>query len=262
MSEVSAENRCRLCGQETAFVFKQRVIDRYDVAYFVCDGCGSLQTEFPHWLGEAYSDAVMSIDPGAAQRVLDNFVLTRVIARLFDCRRILDYGGGAGLLCRLLRDVGWDAYSFDRYASPSYATGFTATPSENFDLVTAYEVLEHIAEPAKDLGEIFAGGPRVVLASTYIYNGQGSDWWYLAPEEGQHVFMYSSKALDLIATRFGYRVHIYNGFFIFCREPLTAMQSRVLPRLTPNLVHWLRPFALTLAQDGAQRDFDIMRGRT
>ena len=206
---------CRLCAGQAAFVFKLRTIDHYDISYYKCTGCHSLQTEPPYWLSEAYSEAVIAIDPGAAQRVLDNFVLTRVVARIFDCARLLDYGGGAGLLCRLLRDAGWDAYSYDRYAPAGYAAGFTAAPSGQFDLITAFEVVEHLPTPATDLGEIFGGAAKVVLISTCLYDGQSHDWWYLCPEEGKHVFIYSQKAIDLIAARFGYRAYTCRGFIIF-----------------------------------------------
>ncbi len=256
--EGQADERCRLCGSETEAVFTRRVIDRYEVTYFRCRGCGSLQTERPYWLGEAYSDSVTAIDPGAAQRVLNNFVLTRLVARLLKCPRILDYGGGAGLLCRLLRDVGWDAYSFDRYVKGGYAAGFSASPSEHFDLVTAYEVLEHLAEPAEELGEIFAGSPRAVLATTYLYAGQDEQWWYLCPEEGQHVFMYSADAIGLIAKRFGYQAIFCKGFFVFVRERLRSGQVWALRALSPRFVETLRPLALFPANGGPQRDLALL----
>jgi hypothetical protein len=262
VTKESGSIPCRLCAGNAELTFTQRVIDRYDVGYFVCNECESLQTERPFWLGEAYSEAVTPIDPGAAQRVLDNFVIVRMVAYLFACRRILDFGGGAGLLCRLLRDAGWDAYSFDRYCAPGYAAGFTAAPSEHFDLVTAFEVIEHFPDPAMDLIEIFSGAPNVVLISLELYSGQEDDWWYLCPQEGQHVFMYSRKAIELVAHRFGYRAEICRGFVVFVHGQLSMLRQALLRRLLmPMVVRLLRPFALARSGGGAAQDFSLMTKR-
>jgi hypothetical protein len=262
VADETGQIPCRLCGGKAGLIFTRRVIDRYDVGYFRCKECDSLQTERPFWLGEAYSEAVTPIDPGAARRVLDCFVIVRIVASLFSCRRILDYGGGAGLLCRLLRDAGWDAYSFDKYCAAGYAAGFTAPPSEQFDLVTAFEVIEHFPDPAADLIEVFGGTANVVLISSELYSGQGEDWWYLCPEEGQHVFMYSRKGIELVAHRFGFKAEVCRGFVVFVREPLTMLQQAVLHRLlTPRGVRWLRPLVLARSGDGAERDLELMTKR-
>ena len=54
----------------------------------------------------------------------------------------LDYGGGQGLLSDMLRDSGWKSESFDPFG------GGDIDPSGccRFDLVTAYEVFEHVSD--------------------------------------------------------------------------------------------------------------------
>ncbi len=135
--------------------------------------CGSQQSENPYWLAEAYSDQVISIDPGAAQRVLDCLAVTYVTAKIFGYRKMLDFGGGAGLLCRLLRDVGYDAHWHDGHTPAGYATGFEGSPKDEFDLITAIEVIEHFANPKKDLDAIFGASPKAVLIMTSLYEGTG-----------------------------------------------------------------------------------------
>src|SRR5580704_16061491 len=123
---------CRLCAGQAVFAGRQKLLGKYETDYFRCVTCDSLQTEKPYWLAEAYSDAAPPLDPGAVQRCLNNVALTLVVSRILRCCRMLDYGGGAGLLCRLLRDAGRDAYWFDRYAFPAYAAGFAAASTESF----------------------------------------------------------------------------------------------------------------------------------
>lgn len=231
MTQSSGSSCCRLCGGATVSAFETVVLAKYKVWYHCCGECGSLQSERPYWLAEAYANAAGSIDPGAARRTLDSYALVDIVARLFRCRTLLDFGGNTGLLCRLLRDRGYDAYSFDRHVSAVYAPQFIGSTSVRYDLVSAFEVLEHFENPAEDLREIFANRPKVVLASTALYSGQSAQWWYLAPREGQHIFLYSEKAIRLIAARYGYHVLIHGAFQVFSREPMSKLQRLLMPRL-------------------------------
>jgi len=174
----------------------------------------------------------------------------------------LDYGGGHGLLCRLLRDNNKDAYWFDRYCSPGYATGFTSSPADSFDLVTAFEVFEHLQNPGLDLDEIFSPRPRAVLVTTELYRGQGPDWWYLAPIEGQHVFFYSLAGVERIARRYDYNVLIGRGFILFFREPIGAIKRFILRHLVgATVVRVLLVAALARDKSGAQSDFELLTSR-
>src|SRR5579871_2915212 len=213
---------CRLCGGQARFVFEKTLLGKHCVSFFVCADCGSMQTEEPYWLSEAYSDATLSIDPGAAQRVLDCVALTHSVMQLYSCRTSLDYGGGSGLLCRLLRDIGHDAYWYDGYTAPGYATGFESSPHKYHDIVTSFEVVEHFSSPKADWDSLFAARPKVLLIMTWLYEGQNADWWYIAPEEGQHIFFYSREAIELIGQRYGYVPLICSGFILFSRETPTT----------------------------------------
>ena len=69
--------------------------------------------------------------------------MTIMIARGFglsEQEQVLDWGGGDGLLVRLLRDAGLDAYHHDRYADNLYAAGFEGDPTKRYSMVTAFEV--------------------------------------------------------------------------------------------------------------------------
>lgn len=49
---------CKICGKENKFIFKAKILKKYDVSYFHCENCGFLQTEEPHWLSEAYKSPI------------------------------------------------------------------------------------------------------------------------------------------------------------------------------------------------------------
>ena len=56
--------------------------------------------------------------------------------------RHLDYGGGRGLLSDLLREKGWRSESYDPFVDRSVSLQDLGP----FDLVTAYEVFEHVPD--------------------------------------------------------------------------------------------------------------------
>lgn len=59
---------CRLCGGKAQAHFVAMVLKKYQVKFYLCDDCDSMQTEEPFWLSEAYSDGRRSLDTGAVHR--------------------------------------------------------------------------------------------------------------------------------------------------------------------------------------------------
>lgn len=96
-----AQIPCRLCGSASWHIFDHVVLDRHQVGYFECSGCGSLQTEAPFWLDEAYGIEGVHIDVGQAARVLQTWLRVWLILEriAFDRAELcIDYGSSAGLL--------------------------------------------------------------------------------------------------------------------------------------------------------------------
>lgn len=256
---VAAASACRLCGGATQQRFHLTLLGRHRVGYFVCMACGSLQTEAPHWLAEAYASGNLSpLDTGAAQRCIDNQATCIALARWLGLRNAVEFGGGDGLLCRLLRDHGLNGFSTDRHARSVYAQGFDTPDFQTPDLVLAFEVIEHFADPGNELKALFAGRPRAVLVSTDVYWDQGADWWYLSPETGQHVFFYSRKALRDFGAGQGYRLVTGGPYSLFVRDgefsPARVRVARLL--LKPRLRTFEKAWLLTRTPSGIWQDHE------
>ncbi len=253
---------CRLCGGALTPSFRLQVLRRHDVAYLQCAQCGSLQTERPYWLAQAYAPGAAALDVGALQRNLENFAYCLAFARLFDVRSAVDYGGGDGLLCRFLRDHGIDAYTWDKYAASSFARGFERPAGGSPDLLTAFEVLEHLADPAVELEQIFACRPRYLVCTTEPYAQQGADWWYLAPLGGQHVFFYSVQALVALGERFGYGVAQVGAKIVYVRKDLGEEAMRRVALAKDVLSGWIfqaiRGYVFTQPTPGVASDFALV----
>lgn len=227
---------CRACGSPVSRAFETLILGRYTVAYFRCQGCQSLQSEPPYWLSEAYQSAIVATDTGAVLRNLVCHAAIVAVARTLKVKgRVLDYGGGAGILCRLLRDSGFDAYLYDRYAEPLYARGFSleldTIRSGELGMLCAVEVVEHCANPAEDVGKLFRLRPQVMFVTTLPYRGEGEGWWYLGPHTGQHVFFYSTACLQQFARTYGYDYLGIGQFHIFTAAPLKKAQKALLRML-------------------------------
>jgi hypothetical protein len=257
--------KCRLCDGVLAKKFNCIILNKHDVTYYLCSDCSSLQTEHPHWLDEAYSVTDFNLDTGALQRNINNFAACYTLAKLLSVDRVIDFGGKDGLLCRFLRDHLIDCYVYDKYSKPSYSIDFEAGSSQsNVDLVLAFEVFEHLPNPRVDLEEIFSFQSKYVLVTTDIYSNQGSDWWYLAKEGGQHVFFYSAQAINFIARKYGYGVTIVGSMILFFKEDIPEVLNKIVSSQTA-LDGWIfqaiKSYVFLLPTPGVGADYNFVKNK-
>ena len=205
---------CRLCGGETQERFKKPVLLKYDIGYHECSACGSMQSDEPHWLDETYADPRPMLDISMVSRTQRMAASMRFFASLLKAKagsRGLDWGGGNGLFCRMMRDRGIDYYCHEPYVTPYYNVGFDDEDPKPgvYTFVTAFEVFEHLPTPRQELEKMLATDADLLFFSTQLYTGQNEDWTYLANRRGAHVFFYSHRALSEFAAERGY--DFFNG---------------------------------------------------
>jgi hypothetical protein len=166
-----------------------------------------MQTEEPYWLKESYASAINEIDLGPINRAISSSKLIEgIVLSSFDKNaKFVDYGAGYGVLVRLMRDRGFDFYWQDRYCENLFAKHFRAELGSKFELLTAFEVFEHLVDPLAEIQTILDYSSNLLLSTLLVPNGVRTvtDWWYFGPEHGQHVSFYTVPALQNIAKRFG-----------------------------------------------------------
>ncbi len=224
--------KCKICGGVSAFVFKAKMLYKYEVWYYSCMRCGFLQTEEPFWLDEAYQSAINVYDTGILNR---NDILARKLALLlffaFGYRvTYLDYAGGYGLLVRKMRDAGFDFYWLDKYSTNLFARGFTYEGKKKVALVTAVEVFEHLNEPIVDIEEMLSYSRNIFFTTTLLPQPipKPSEWWYYGFEHGQHIAFYSQETLQFIANKYNLHLVSFGDYHLFSEKHVPKAKFYIL----------------------------------
>jgi hypothetical protein len=133
----------------------------------------------------------------------------------------------------MMRDRGFDFRLNDRYAQNLFARGFEGELKPGYELVTAFEVLEHLEDVQSELSAIFAMSPSAVLVSTLLYRKHDPNWWYYGPHSGQHIAFYSRKTMDFIGKRFGYIPAYSSAYTLFLKPglPISSWRQKLAQRL-------------------------------
>ncbi|MBU6476774.1 MAG: class I SAM-dependent methyltransferase [Xanthomonadaceae bacterium] len=227
---------CKLCGGATEPFGELAVLGRHRAHYQRCRACGYVAVENPHWLDEAYADhAIAALDTGIAMRNLwlADAVDALLRWRFRGVRTALDYGGGTGLFVRLMRDRGHDFHWSDPHCENLFALGFEAGDNTACDLVTCFEVAEHMVDPLPAFRQLGERAPVLIFSTELLpeRNNRPGEWHYYAPETGQHVGFFTAASLRGVANQLG-RHFASDGRMLhaFTTEPLDPRWLRVVAK--------------------------------
>ena len=227
--------KCPICCRYTTKkLFNAVVRKRYKAEYRLCEQCRFLFIKNPNWLREAYKEPINISDTGMLSR---NIVLSKVTSTLiylfFNKKgEFLDYAGGYGVFVRLMRDIGFDFYWQDKYTQNLFAKGFEFTEEKvNFELITCFEVLEHLENPLDEIEKMFNFSDSILFSTTLLPQDlpKISEWYYYGTEHGQHISFYSFATLQIIAKRLGYNLYSNKAnIHLFTKRILNPYIFRVL----------------------------------
>jgi len=235
-----------MSGGTARLLFRHQVLGKYPADYYYDEKIGYIFVREPHWLDEAYSEAISSLDTGILGRNLANIeTISRCLSqnRRHRVSNGIDLGAGYGLFVRGMRDKGIDFSWSDKYCENLLAKGFEAK-SGKYDVAVAFEVLEHLPNPI----EFLLSTRKEFKFQTCFFsatcfdeeNLPGADWWYWAFEGGQHISFFSMRALLWMAKQLDMRLwHIQGDVFAFSNlewKPLIESRPFKLWRRVRNRV--------------------------
>jgi 2-polyprenyl-6-hydroxyphenyl methylase/3-demethylubiquinone-9 3-methyltransferase len=222
---------CKCCGatalpygvvdfHKNCEVHRRRVlgVSGVPIYYYRCPKCRFLFTtafdDFSKddFLRYVYNEEYVLVDPDyLGDRARAN---ADVLIGLFSAakpRRILDYGGGSGILADRLRGAGFpDAENYDPFV-PLHS----ARPAGRFDCVVCFEVVEHSTDPGQTFADMmdFLTDHGMIVFSTLLQpadiDHQGLNWWYVGPRNG-HVSLFSRESLVALIEPFGFGFASFN----------------------------------------------------
>ncbi len=209
------------------------------VTYYRCPWCRFLFTRFfDDWSPEEFGRFIYNDD---YVRVDGAYVSDRpkkdaeAVAALLDGLpkdlRILDYGSGSGIFGRELAARGYaDVSSYDPFAQPE-------PPSGDFDLITLFEVIEHVPDSEavlKDVRRLLRPGAAILFSSGFQPPNIATlraNWWYVGPRNG-HCSIFSTEAMAMVAERLGLSLRGESGLCVLQSWPpsdITTHITRAMP---------------------------------
>jgi SAM-dependent methyltransferase len=217
---------------------KRLAIAGRPIYYRRCQGCGFIfTTAFDDWSFDAfrkniYNDDYVIVDPDYVEvRPAGNAgMIAGTFAEARSSITILDYGGGSGLLATRLREQGFVAATYDPFSE------FRELPAEQYDLITCFEVMEHVPFPEKTVAQMISlmKRPGAILFSTLVQpanlDQMGLNWWYASPRNG-HISLYSKAALAHLFEPRGLRVASFSEVIHIAYAEVPAFAAHLkIPR--------------------------------
>lgn len=176
------------------------------IYYLKCHNCNHIfSTDFDDWDKEdfkenIYNDGYLDVDPEyeGARSLRDVEWFSKSI-NYNKSLEILDYGAGPAIFGKELNKQGYKVESWD----PLWDTAPSWSKDKKFDLITAFEVLEHSPTPHdtfKDIHQWLKPDGKILvttLSNDILQGKRDPTYWYLAPRNG-HVCMYSNKSIEIL----------------------------------------------------------------
>lgn len=190
------------------------------VYYHRCQSCGfTFADGFGQWtdgdfLTHIYNEEYVSVDPDYVEIRPRNSA--QLVTKLFDKQKssisVLDYGAGEGMLADLLAQNGFrSTAAYDPFGKTT-----STRPGGQYDLITCFEVMEHVPDPLQTVADIagFLEAAGLVVFSTLLqpenFDQIKLKWWYASPRNG-HISLFSRAAIEKAWASVGFRTASFNA---------------------------------------------------
>lgn len=236
--------KCNLCGSSDYNIFYSGIIDEKkalknfssssdDVSkdqIVKCSNCGLVYVNpriKEKFVVECYTKGIDEKFVSQNNAREKTFEKSIKMIEVFDSGKILDIGTASGGFLKVAKDRGWDTYGIEPnkwlcdWAKKNYnlniiqGTLFDKKfPKNYFDVVTMWDVLEHVHDPAKTLKEIYRilkpGGLLVINypdIGSAVSRLMKRKWVFLLTV---HLYYFTPKTISSLLSKNGFRAFKIN----------------------------------------------------
>lgn len=238
MSDTAAQDFCPICGEHDTKLLKKQEV------YWIkkCQACGhgfvaNMPTEevISAYYATQESDVQYSFPEKGVRKHSKR--LMRWLSQVKDKPgKMLDIGCGQGVHLEVAKSQGWNVVGIDHSETSQKicrTRGIEAyeslndfkqqcKPNAQFDVISYWEVIEHLPDPLKFLEDIkgYLKEDGVLVFSTPNFNSRRAksnekDWYQIRPPE--HLQYFNPVSLSKIHERAGY--HVLNEMTLFSWHP-------------------------------------------
>lgn len=281
--ELSEDLPCNLCGSRSASLLYPSTLNGIALrttnfrctssAYGIhppivrCNVCGLVYAN-PRWDSARVNENYSAVEDPTYVEEREGRVLTfernlapleRLITSTSSTRRLLDVGCHIGVMVELAQARGWEAWGVEpsvwaaEYARARGLHVITGTlgqaqlPENYFDVVTMWDVIEHLTDPASEMrhvhrvlkpGGIFA--IHTIDIESFCARLLGKHWPWLME---MHLYYFSPRTLSTMLVQHGFQVLCFNSQGRYLRlgylasrldayhRPLAQLLTRILTAL-------------------------------
>ncbi len=233
--------KCKICDSPMNPIFTGKILKKYFIQYFNCPLCQYVCSEEPYWLDEAYEKSINVTDTGILWRNIRLSKISSCILFFFFNKNIkcLDYGGGYGILTRLMRDIGFDYYWSDPFTQNIFAQGFEYNGDlKDIEVITSFENFEHFPNPIENIDKIFTISKNILFSTELLPEPipKPEEWWYYGLDHGQHVSFYSKKTIHTIAKKYGVYYYSYGNLHFLTHKKINKLLWLLVCKFSINIL--------------------------
>lgn len=198
---------CKICTKPTDSLTHPTFFTKYHI----CSSCGFIRKDEEFHLSDKdefslYQLHNNSIEDENYVAFFERFLQDAVFPFTSGGKDALDFGSGPSpVLAQLMeRDYGYKYTIHDKFYAPD-----TQYEANTYDLITATEVMEHIADPVpvfSELKDLLADDGILAVMTLFAPNTQDNffGWHYLRDQT--HVSIFTLTAMEIIADQVGLEI--------------------------------------------------------